>query len=165
MAMSPKPHPLPLATPPTRIPTPVSSTRGHVPVSYPNTPIPYPWPCSPTHVTPLISPIRGRVHLSTTTSCPPAGARVICKLWRHSCHWHLLHPPSGVWSTRGGCGQPRLSLALIECPSVGISGADVGRQQAGDESWQPSTMRDRLEQLRAVRGAGHHGGHTGVIQG
>uniref|UniRef100_G1MWG3 Syntaxin 3 n=1 Tax=Meleagris gallopavo TaxID=9103 RepID=G1MWG3_MELGA len=168
---NPSPCPL-LATSPTCVPF-VPPIHGYVP--YPNPhpqlvshylcPLPMvmslfhiPPPLSPihgppTHITPLISPIRGRVHLSTTTSRPPSGARVICKLWRHPFHWHLRHPPSGVWSTRGGCGQPRLSLALIECPSVGISGADVGRQQAGSESWQPSTMRDRLEQLRAKQDA------------
>uniref|UniRef100_A0A8V0ZKE1 Syntaxin-3 n=1 Tax=Gallus gallus TaxID=9031 RepID=A0A8V0ZKE1_CHICK len=35
----------------------------------------------------------------------------------------------------------------------GISGADVGRRRAGGESWQPGTMRDRLEQLRAKQDA------------
>ncbi|XP_042737783.1 syntaxin-3 [Lagopus leucura] len=92
------------------------------------------------------APPRAHAH-DVTLPARPWGSSVSCGDTRVTGTFST--PPSGVWSTRGGCGQPRLSLALIECPSVGISGADVGRQQAGDESWQPSTMRDRLEQLRA----------------
>ncbi|XP_052551537.1 syntaxin-3 [Tympanuchus pallidicinctus] len=96
------------------------------------------------------APPRAHAH-DVTLPARPWGSSVSCGDTRVTGTFST--PPSGVWSTRGGCGQPRLSLALIECPSVGISGADVGRQQAGDESWQPSTMRDRLEQLRAKQDA------------
>lgn len=179
----PSPRPLFLATSPTRVPPPVPPTRGHVPQTTsptlshipnpcPTTCVPHPWqrphfvsqhpyPLSTVlSSNPLIPPIRGRVPPSPTTPRPPCGARATCMLRTHARHRHLRHPPSGVRSARGGRGQPRLSLALIECPSAGISGADVGRRRAGGESWQPGTMRDRLEQLRAVRGAGHHGGHA-----
>lgn len=156
-ATSPRPHPPPLATSPTRVPPPASPTHGNVPTSCPNTRIPYPRSCPPTHSYPL------SVAVSPRPPPPPGphavpGPPVCCAHTRVT--GTFATPPSGVRSARGGRGQPRLSLALIECPSAGISGADVGRRRAGGESWQPGTMRDRLEQLRAVRGAGHHGGHA-----
>lgn len=179
----PSPRPLFLATSPTRVPPPVPPTRGHVPQTTsptlshipnpcPTTCVPHPWQrphfvsqhpypyprsCPPTHSYPL------SVAVSPRPPPPPGphavpGPPVCCAHTRVT--GTFATPPSGVRSARGGRGQPRLSLALIECPSAGISGADVGRRRAGGESWQPGTMRDRLEQLRAVRGAGHHGGHA-----